>query len=390
MDSAFRNKQDGLMVGYAPLHDNLIAALAEYTTDDQHTKPMGRDLDKAITKVRDLLDGIGELLRDHPWRQILQTGTPTAYRDAVTGTADHIWNPQHPLNRPDASDPDKETLKEKFLRCASRLARLYALCATSGDLNDVRDDIAFFRDVRVVVVKLDAARRQAEGRPVPAEVELYLKQLTASAIEAGDVIDLFKEAGLDQPDLSHLDETYIKKMQAAKHPAIAIEALRRLVQQEMRKVTKHNIVRRQSFSDRLLDLMRKYTNQNLTAAEIIAELVAMAKEVAADANRGQQFNPALSNDELAFYDAVAAKDTVRELVGDDQLAAIARDLVKAVRRNLSTDWTARDDVQAKLRSIIKRLLARHGYPPEEQPDAIQKVIEQLETFADEWSPAADR
>ncbi|MFG2091906.1 type I restriction enzyme endonuclease domain-containing protein [Spirillospora sp. NPDC048824] len=158
----------------------------------------------------------------------------------------------------------------------------------------------------------------------------------------------------------------------------------------MRKVTKHNVVRRQSFSDRLLDLMRKYTNQNLTAAEIIAELVAMAKEVAADANRGQQFNPALSNNELAFYDAGAAKETVRELVGDDQLAAIARDLVKAVRRNLSTDWTTRDDGQAKLRSIIKRLLAKHGYPPEEQPDTIQKVIEQLETFADEWSPAADR
>ncbi|MFC6881515.1 MULTISPECIES: type I restriction endonuclease subunit R [Actinomadura] len=390
VNRTFRNKQDGLMVGYAPLHENLIAALAEYTTDDQHTKPMGRGLDEAITKVRDLLDGIGELLRDHPWRQALQARTPTAYRDAVRGTADYIWNPQHPLNQPDASEPDKETLKEKFLRCAGRLARLYALCATSGDLNDVRDDIAFFRDVRVVVVKLDAARRQAEGRPVPAEVELYLKQLTASAIEAGDVIDLFKEAGLDQPDLSHLDETYVKKMQAAKHPAIAIEALRRLVLQEMRKVTKHNIVRQQSFSDRLLDLMRKYTNQNLTAAEIIAELVAMAKEVAADANRGQRFNPALSNDELAFYDAVAAKDTVRELIGDDQLAAIARDLVKAVRRNLSTDWTARDDVQAKLRSIIKRLLAKHGYPPEEQPDAIQKVIEQLDTFADEWSPNAQQ
>ncbi|MFC0039631.1 type I restriction endonuclease subunit R [Actinomadura rayongensis] len=390
VNRTFRNKQDGLMVGYAPLHENLIAALAEYTTDDQHTKPMGRDLDEAITKVRDLLDGIGELLRDHPWRQNLQAGTRTAYRDAVRGTADYIWNPQHPLNRPDASDADKETLKEKFLRCAGRLARLYALCATSGDLNDVRDDIAFFRDVRVVVVKLDAARRQAEGRPIPAEVELYLKQLTASAIEAGDVIDLFKEAGLDQPDLSRLDENYIKKMQAAKHPAIAIEALRRLVQQEMRKVTKHNVVRRQSFSDRLLELMRKYTNQNLTAAEIIAELVAMAKEVAADADRGRQFNPALSNDELAFYDAVAAKDTVRALMGDDQLAAIARDLVKAVRRNLSTDWTARDDVQAKLRSIIKRLLAKHGYPPEEQPDAIQKVIEQLETFADEWSPAVER
>lgn len=388
VNRTFRGKQDGLMVGYAPLHENLMAALAEYTTSDQQTRPMGRDLDDAIAKVHDILDVLGNvLLEGYPWRETKRTKSPTAYRDAVRGTADYIWNPQHPLNQIDDSAPGREpTLKERFVREAGRLARFYALCSTSGDLNDLRDDIAFFRDVRVVVVKLDAARRQAEGRPIPAEVELYLRQLTAGAIEAGDVTDLFKEAGLEQPDLSHLDDAYVKKMQAAKHPALAIEALRRLVQQEMRKVTKHNIVRQQSFSDRLLELMRKYTNQNLTAAEIIAELVAMAKDVAADANRGQQFNPALTNDELAFYDAVAAKDTVRELMGDTKLADIARDLVKAVRRNLSTDWTARDDVQAKLRSIIKRLLARHGYPPEEEQAAIDKVIQQLETFADEWSP----
>jgi len=220
-------------------------------------------------------------------------------------------------------------------------------------------------------------------------VELYLKQLTAGAIEAGDVTDLFTAAGLERPDLSHLDEAYVKRMQEAKNPALAIEALRRLVQQEMRKVTRHNVVRQQSFSDRLLALMRKYTNQNLTAAEIIAELVAMAKEVAADADRGQHFDPKLSTDELAFFDAVAAKDSVKDLMGEGKLADIARDLVKAVRRNLSTDWTARDDVQAKLRSIIKRLLAKHGYPPEEEKDAIEKVIRQLETFADEWSPSSD-
>ena len=197
--------------------------------------------------------------------------------------------------------------------------------------------------------------------------------------------------------LDHLDDAYVKKMQQAKNPALAIEALRRLVQQQMRKVTKHNIVRQQSFSDRLLALMRRYTNQNLTAAEIIAELIAMAKEVSADADRGRRFRPALDPNELAFYDAVAAKDSIKVLmgggslaVGEEKLVAIARDLVKAVHANLSVDWTARDDVQATLRSTIKRLLARHGYPPDEEKDAIDKVIQQLETFADEWSPSADQ
>lgn len=387
VNRTFRNKQDGLMVGYAPLHENLLAALAEYTSNDQQTKPMGKDLDDALAKVRDLLDTLGNtLLADYPWREELRSKSPHAYRDTVLGVTNYLRDPKNPLNQ--VSD-DEPTLKERFTTQASRLARFFALCASSGELNDVRDDIAFFRDVRVWVVKFDAAERQAGGKPIPADVELYLKQLTAGAIEAGDVTDLFTAAGLERPDLSHLDEAYVKRMQEAKNPALAIEALRRLVQQEMRKVTRHNVVRQQSFSDRLLALMRKYTNQNLTAAEIIAELVAMAKEVAADADRGNLFDPKLSIDELAFYDAVAAKDSVKALMGEGKLADIARDLVKAVRNSLSTDWTARDDVQAKLRSTIKRLLAKHGYPPEEERDAIEKVIRQLETFADVWSPTSD-
>jgi type I restriction enzyme R subunit len=385
VNRTFRNKQDGLMVGYAPLHENLLAALAEYTSDDQQEKPMGRDLEDALAKVRDLVEVLGDtLLSGYPWRENLRSGGPKAYRDTVLGATNYVRDPQNPLNT--VTDPKELTLKERFTIQAARLARFFALCASSGELNDLRDDIAFFRDVRVWVAKFDAAERGAEGRPIPADVELYLRQLTAGAIEAGDVTDLFSAAGLQRPDLSHLDEAYVKRMQEAKNPALAIEALRRLVQQEMRKVTKHNIVRQESFSDRLLALMRKYTNQNLTAAEIIAELVAMAKEVSADADRGKRFTPELTSDELAFYDAVAAKDSVKALMGEGKLADIARGLVKAVRKNLSTDWTARDDVQAKLRSTIKRLLAIHGYPPDEEKDAIDKVIRQLETFADAWSP----
>jgi type I restriction enzyme R subunit len=385
VNRTFRNKQDGLMVGYAPLHENLLAALAEYTSDDQQEKPVGRELEDALAKVRDLVEVLGDtLLSGYPWRDNLRSGGPKAYRDTVLGATNYVRDPQNPLNQ--VTDPDELTLKERFTIQAARLARFFALCASSGELNDLRDDIAFFRDVRVWVAKFDAAERGAEGRPIPADVELYLKQLTAGAIEAGDVTDLFSAAGLQRPDLSHLDEAYVKRMQEAKNPALAIEALRRLVQQEMRKVTKHNIVRQESFSDRLLALMRKYTNQNLTAAEIIAELVAMAKEVSADADRGKRFTPELTPDELAFYDAVAAKDSVKAVMGEGTLADIARALVKAVRKNLSTDWTARDDVQAKLRSTIKRLLAIHGYPPDEEKDAIDKVIRQLETFADEWSP----
>ena len=201
VNRTFRNKQDGLLVGYAPLHEKLLAALAEYTSADQQSKPMGRELEDALAKVRDIVDVLGNtLLAGYPWRENRKAkGNPRAYRDTVQGAANYVWDPKNPLNQ--VADPEEATLRERFSREATRLARFYALSPSSGELNDLRDDIAFFRDVRVWVAKFDAAARAAEGRPIPADVELYLRQLTAGAIEAGDVTDLFAAAVVERPNL---------------------------------------------------------------------------------------------------------------------------------------------------------------------------------------------
>jgi type I restriction enzyme R subunit len=384
VNRTYRDKKDGLLVGYAPLTENLYRALAEYTASDQQAKPMGRDIEEAVAKVRDLHDVIANvILGGHDWRHKLAVGGPRAFVNAVLGTLDYLRDPATPGNQPEEGEP---TLTERFRKECARLARLFALCGTNGEVNDLRDDIAFFEAVRMWMAKFDAEERQARGEPLPADVELYLRQLTASAVEAEGITDLYAAAGIERPDLSHLDEAFVRKMQEARNPHLAIEALRRLIEQEMRHVTRHNIVRRQSFSDRLIELMRKYTNQNLTAAEIIAELVSMAKDVSEDARRGEQFSPPLNSDELAFYDAVAQNESAVNEMGDGVLADIARDLVKALQRDVTTDWVSRDDVRAKLRTTIKRLLAKHGYPPDAQPQAIQLVIQQMETFAEEWSP----
>ena len=150
-------------------------------------------------------------------------------------------------------------------------------------------------------------------------------------------------------------------------------------------MTRHNVVRQRTFSDRVTELMTKYTNQQLTSAQVIAELVELAKEVAAEANRGKSFAPPLDEDELAFYDAVAQNESAVLVQGDGILAQIARDLVAVMRRDVRTDWTVRDDVRAKLRSSIKRLLAKHGYPPDKQPGAIKLVMEQMESMAPRYA-----
>ena len=290
----FRNKQDGLLVGYAPLTENLYEALAEYTARDQTTKPMGRDLDQAVAEVQTLLDVIGNvILSSYDWRAQRKETGPKAHLNAVLGTVNYLRDPATPGNR---VGEDELTLAQRFRQESARLARLYALCSSHRDLTSFRADIAFFEEVRIWMARFDAEERKARGEAIPPDVELFLKSLAASAIESGGVTDVYAAAGIGHPDLSHLDDAFIERMRAQRNPSLAIEALRRVIEQEMRKVTRHNIVKQDSFSERLADLMRRYTNQNLSAAEIIARLVELAKEVSADANRGSTFAPPLSLD----------------------------------------------------------------------------------------------
>ena len=208
-----------------------------------------------------------------------------------------------------------------------------------------------------------------------------LAALVASSTVTGEIIDIYQAAGLPKMSLSDLGPDFQAKAQAAANPHLAIEALRALLAEESGKATQHNLVRQRAFSERITELMRRYTNQQLTSAEVIAELVEMAKEVAAEGNRGEMFTPPLSQDELAFYDAVSTNESAVELQGEDVLAQIARELVAVMRRDVKTDWTVRDDVRAKLRSSIKRLLVKYRYPPDKQPQAIKLVIEQMEAMA---------
>lgn len=176
-----------------------------------------------------------------------------------------------------------------------------------------------------------------------------------------------------------------EKTLQADNPHLAIEALRAVLTEEVRRSTRNNLVRQRAFSERLRTLMNKYTNQQLTSAEVIAELIALAREAAAERDRGNAFTPRLGEDELAFYDAVCENVSAVEQMGQEVLGQIARELVAVMRRDTKTDWTVRDDVKAKLRSTIKRLLIKHRYPPDKQPEAIRLVIDQMEALAPHYA-----
>ncbi|MDI3195750.1 type I restriction endonuclease subunit R [Pseudarthrobacter sp. AL07] len=382
VNRTFRGKEDGLLVAYAPLAENLAKALAEYTDTDQQKKPVGKNIDDAIAVTADLVAKISGLLAGYDWRAVWMKGGPKAYLNAVTGAVNYLRAPSTPF-----SSSDDETLAAAYRRLSGQLSRAWALCSGASTMAPLLPEVKMYEEIRVWMAKFDASDRQASGEPVPEDIQRLLGELIASATSSGEILDIYEAAGMPKPSLDDLTPEFIAKTQKARNPQLAIEALRKLIAEESVATTRNNVIRQRAFSERITELMKKYTNQQLTSAEVIAELVELAREVAAEGNRGANFTPPLNSDELAFYDAVASNESAVDVQGEGILADIARELVAVMRRDVRTDWTVRDDVRAKLRSSIKRLLVRFGYPPDKQPEAIKLVMEQMESMAPRFAEA---
>ncbi|WP_104201511.1 DUF3387 domain-containing protein [Cryobacterium sp. Y29] len=261
----------------------------------------------------------------HDWKARLNQGGAKAYLNAVTGAVNYLRAPGTPGNQ---IVEGEETLGVKYRRYSGQLSRAWALCSGSDNLAELRPEVKFYEEVRVWMAKWDANDRQSRGEPIPEEIQRLLRELIASATSSGDVLDIYEAAGMPKPSLSDLTPEFVAKTQQARNPHLAIEALRKLLTEEAVASTRNNMVRQR-----------------------------------------------------AFYDAVAQNESAVDLQGEGKLADIARGLVQVMRRDVRTDWTVRDDVRAKLRSSIKRLLVVNGYPPDQQPDAIKLVMEQMESMA---------
>ncbi len=377
VNRTFRGKPDGLLVAYAPVVEHLSRALAEYTESDRTQKPVGRNVEEAAVLARSLIGALDEVCSVFPWRKQL-VGDARSWIKAALGLTNYLRSPSTAGNQ---TEEGHEGVGERFRKLSNQLARAWALAAGGQTLDDLRPTARFYEEVRVWMGKFDAQERQSSGQPVPEEIERLLSSLVDTSTAAGEIVDIYEAAGLPKPSLSELGSEFATKVRRAENPHLAIEALRDLLTEESAQATRHNLVRQRAFSEKLKELMNRYTNQQLTSAEVIAELIEFAKEVAAEGDRGAQFAPPLSSDELAFYDAVASNESAVEVQGEDVLAQIARELVAVMRRDIKTDWTVRDDVRAKLRSSIKRLLVKYKYPPDKQPEAIRLVIEQMESMA---------
>jgi type I restriction enzyme R subunit len=369
-------KPSGLVVDFLGIADNLTKALAEYTTDTDATpeKSIGETIEAAADMVVELCGVLNDQLSGIKWRATRDSGRKRAFLKAALDVVDYLKRPE-----PDLIE-GQPTLAQRYMDTSRKLAQAYSNCSRSARLRPLRPDIEFYNAIRQYQAKLRAEERAESGLASRADVELAIRQLTAGAVAVDDVVDIYEAAGIQRPDLSHLDENFLRSLRQSHRPNLTIEALRRAIAREIRAVHPHNVVKQEGFTEKLLKTMEKYRMAGLTAAEIIDALVRLAKEISAD--RGRAAELGLTEDELAFYDAVAQNDSAKDVLGDALLAQIAKALV-AELQDLPRDWHIRDQAQALVRSKVKRLLVKFGYPPDAQQSAVDLVLRQTRTYIED-------
>jgi type I restriction enzyme, R subunit len=269
--------------------------------------------------------------------------------------------------------------KQRYLQAVSDLSKAFALAVPHDSALEIRDEVGFFQEVRAVLAKSISEG----GGKSPEELELAVRQIVSRAISSDKVIDIFDAAGLKKPDISILSDEFLAEVNHLPQRNLAVELLQKLLNNELKIRSKKYLVQSRSFAEMLEATIRKYQNRTIEAAQVIAELIELAKQMREGQQRGKDLG--LSDDEVAFYDALEVNDSAVKVLGEPALKDIARELVAHVRKSVTIDWTLRESAQAQIRVIVRRILRKYGYPPDKQEKATQTVLEQAKLLCAEWA-----
>lgn len=371
VNRVFRDKPGGLVVDYLGLADQLKHALITYTESGGRGDPTF-DTAQAIAVMLEKHGIACDLMHEFDWRK-WTSGTPSQRLQLIPAGQEHI------LEQKDG--------KKRWGQVVAELSRAFALCAASDEATAIRNDVSFFQALQVALNK-----RAVDGRKSPEQIDAAIRQLVSAAITTeGQVIDVFTAAGLPKPDISILSDQFLAEVRGLKHKNVAAELLEKLLKDEIKVRSKRNLVQSQLFSDKLKKALNSYHNRAISTLEVIEELIKLAKDLDAATKAGEKMG--LTEDEKAFYDALATNGSALEAMGDDKLKVIATELITQVRKSVTIDWQYREGARAKIRVIVKRILSRYGYPPDLQEAAVKTVLQQAEVLSYAWSienPFLDR
>lgn len=361
VNRTFADKPGGLIVDYIGIAENLRAALANYT--DRSRNEAGIPIDELVKVTVEKHEVISTILHDHDW-SAARSVKAVERLGAITPAVNFVLD-----------DPDR---RDRFMSQTLAAQRAFALSATDPRVQHLRNDLAFFVAVRAGITKLTSDNGDRKGT-TSSDLDAAVAQLLSDAVAADGVVDIYAEVGLDRPDISILSEEFLQSIQHGPHRNVQMEMLRRLLNNEIRSMSRRNLVEGRQFSEMLAATMLRYQNRSIDSARVIAELVELARKMQEAQRRGEELG--LSEGELAFYDAIVQNDAAVLELGDEVLRLLAHELVETVKKNATIDWDRKETVRAKLRAAVSRLLLKHKYPPDKCSAATQLVIEQAELFA---------
>ena len=364
VNRVFRDKPGGLVVDYLGLAEELKAALATYT-ESGGTGRTAINQAEAVALMLGTYEVCLGLFHGFDWT-LWVSGTAQERLSVLPAAQEHVLT--------------QEDGKARLLRSVTELSQAFALAVPHEAALEIRDDVGFFQAVRAVLAKGTPGERRTDE-----ELDHAIRQIVARAVASDEVVDIFAAAGLRKPDISILSDEFLAEVRGMPQRNLAVELLRKLLAGEIRSRSRRNVVQARSFAELLEQSLRRYQNRTIETAQVIEELIALAQDMRAANARGVELG--LSDDELAFYDALETNDSAVKVLGEPELLAIARELAASLRKNVTIDWTVRDNVRAQLRVLVKRILRKHGYPPDKQEKATQTVLEQAEVLSEQWAPA---
>jgi type I restriction enzyme R subunit len=362
VNRVFRDKPGGLVVDYLGLADQLKKALITYTESGGQGNPTF-DTAQAIAVMLEKHGIACDMMHGFNWDK-WTSGTPTERLQLIPAGQEHIL--------------EQEDGKKRWVQVVTELSRAFALCAASDEATAIRDDVSFFQALQAALNK-----QSSQNRKTPEQIDAAIRQLVSKAITTeGQVIDVFTAAGLPKPDISILSDQFLAEVRGLKHKNVAAELLEKLLKDELKVRSKRNLVQSQVFSEKLKQTLNAYHNRAISTMQVIEELIKLAKDLDAATKRGEEMG--LTDDEIAFYDALATNNSAVQAMGDAKLKVIAAELISQVKKSVTIDWTLRESARAKIKVMVKRILNRHGYPPDLQEEAVKTVLMQAELLCAEW------
>ena len=376
VNRVFRDKPAGLIVDYIGVAQNLKSALGQYSREDR--KHAGVDETEAVAVMLEKFEIVCDMFHGFDYRAGL-TGSAQERLAALAGAIEWVLHMQQRAAAGESTPEGKKQAHRRFNDAVLALSKAFALAAASDAARDVRDEVGLFQTVRAALAKSTPGQGKTS-----AERDLAVQQIVSRAVVSTEIVDILQAAGLETPDISILSDEFLAEVQGMEKKNLAMEALHRLINGELRSRSRVNVVQTRAFSHRLEEAIARYHTNAITTAEVIQELLHLAKDINAAHQRGEE--EGLSQEEISFYDALAQNDSAVEVMGNDQLRVIAHELLSSLKCNVSVDWQHRESARARMRILVKRILRKYGYPPDLQDDAVQTVLQQAEVLSARWAP----